>query len=138
MVQVHETSTFTTSVCTGALLLGAAGLLKGLDATTHWSVLSTLASYGANPVSKRVVQQGKIITAAGVSAGMDMALQLVALLTDDVTAQVAQLVTEYDPQPPFQSGNRASAPADVVATAMAWSQLRMAQFTAKQQEQGPR
>lgn len=131
--KAHETSLFTTSVCTGALLLGAAGLLTGIDATTHWNVLPTLASYGANPVSKRVVRVGKIITAAGVSSGIDMAIELVALLTDEVTAQAVQLSVEYDPQPPFNTGTLSKAPPDVVAQARAWSAVRMAQFTAKQQ-----
>jgi len=102
--QVHETSTFTTSVCTGSLLLAAAGLLEGLTATTHWGAKNYLESFGATYTEQRVVQNGKIITAAGVSSGIDMALSLAAQLTDPVTAQVMQLFIEYDPQPPYDSG----------------------------------
>jgi transcriptional regulator GlxA family with amidase domain len=86
------------------LLLGAAGLLKGLEATTHWATHKKLAAFGATPTDRRVVQQGKIITAAGVSAGIDMALTLAALIAGDETAQAIQLLIEYDPQPPFDSG----------------------------------
>ena len=102
--QVHETSLFTTSVCTGSLLLAAAGLLDGLEATTHWGSKKTLEDLGARYTEQRVVQNGKIITAAGVSSGIDMALTLAAQLTDPVTAQVMQLFIEYDPQPPYDSG----------------------------------
>ncbi len=113
--EAHAHSTWTTSVCTGALLLAAAGILDGLEATTHWLVLDMLASYGATPVSRRVVQQGKVITAAGVSAGIDMALTLAARIAGDQLAQAIQLGIEYDPDPPFAGGSLASAPADVVA-----------------------
>jgi transcriptional regulator GlxA family with amidase domain len=102
---VHETSTYTTSVCTGALLLGGAGLLDGLEATTHWASLDLLPEFGATPSSKRVVEQGKIITAAGVSAGIDMALTLVAKLFHEDLAKAIQLGIEYDPQPPFDCGS---------------------------------
>ena len=102
--QVHETSQFTTSVCTGSLLLAAAGLLDGLEATTHWGSKKALEDLGARYTEQRVVQNGKIITAAGVSSGIDMALVLAAQLTDPVTAQVMQLFIEYDPQPPYDSG----------------------------------
>jgi transcriptional regulator GlxA family with amidase domain len=115
--QMDATSDWTTSVCTGALLLGAAGLLDGLDATTHWSAAGDLARFGARYVPDRVVRQGKVITAAGVSAGIDMALTLAALLTDEVTAQACQLRIEYDPQPPFDSGSLAKATAQVRAAA---------------------
>jgi putative intracellular protease/amidase len=101
---VHSTSTWTTSVCTGSLLLGAAGLLKGLRATSHWLELETLRGYGAEPTGQRVVEQGKIITAAGVSAGIDMALTLAARLIGEDGAKAIQLGIEYDPQPPFDSG----------------------------------
>jgi transcriptional regulator GlxA family with amidase domain len=101
----HETSTWTTSVCTGALLLAAAGLLDGVPATTHWFAREKLASLGARPVSERVVRQGKIVTAAGVSAGIDMALELVALMYGEEAAKAVQLGIEYDPQPPFESGS---------------------------------
>ena len=106
----HAKSEWTTSVCTGALLLAAAGLLDGLEATTHWASLDTLARYGAKPSQKRVVEQGKIITAAGVSSGIDMALTLAAHIAGDDVAQAIQLGIEYDPQPPFDSGSVAKAP----------------------------
>jgi putative intracellular protease/amidase len=111
----HETSTFTTSVCTGSLVLAAAGLLAGLDATTHWENYDELAALGATPTAERIVQRGKIITAAGVSAGIDMALLLAARLTDEVTAQALQLIIEYDPQPPFDAGAASKVGADVLA-----------------------
>ncbi|MFI6850576.1 DJ-1/PfpI family protein [Kitasatospora sp. NBC_00085] len=111
--RVHETTRFTTSVCTGSLVLGAAGLLKGLTATTHWGAVADLESHGATYTAERVVRNGRIITSAGVSSGIDMALRLAALLTDDVTAQAIQLCTEYDPQPPFDTGSPAKAPAAV-------------------------
>jgi transcriptional regulator GlxA family with amidase domain len=111
----HRTSEWTCSVCTGSLVLGAAGLLDGLDATTHWLSMDTLASTGARPTGRRVVEQGKIITAAGVSAGIDMGLTLAAKIAGDTVAQAIQLGIEYDPQPPFDSGSPDKAPADVVA-----------------------
>jgi transcriptional regulator GlxA family with amidase domain len=110
----HETSRWTTSVCTGSLILGAAGLLKGLKAATHWLAYEALRSLGAEPVPERVVAEGKIITAAGVSAGIDMALTLVARECGEATAQAIQLGIEYDPQPPFDAGSPIKAPADVV------------------------
>lgn len=100
----HETSKFTTSVCTGALLLAAAGLLEGKKATTHFSARPLLLKYGAIPTEQRVVQEGKIITAAGVSSGIDMALHLAEQLTDVTTARALQLMIEYDPQPPHDAG----------------------------------
>jgi putative intracellular protease/amidase len=106
-------STWTTSVCTGSLLLGAAGLLKGKQATTHWAALEMLSHFGAIPTSERVVEQGKIITAAGVSSGIDMALRLAAHVAGDDVAQAIQLGIEYDPQPPFDSGSVAKAPARI-------------------------
>ena len=112
--EAHSSSRWTTSVCTGALLLGAAGILEGLEATTHWNELETLRQYGAIPVSERVVEQGKVITAAGVSAGIDMALGLAARVAGDTVAQAIQLAIEYDPQPPFDTGSLAKAPADVL------------------------
>jgi putative intracellular protease/amidase len=110
---VHETSQWTTSVCTGSLLLAAAGLLDGLEATSHWGALDLLAQYGAKPTQRRVVEQGKIITAAGVSSGIDMALTLAARIAGDEIAQAIQLGIEYDPQPPFDSGSLAKAPENV-------------------------
>jgi putative intracellular protease/amidase len=109
----HETSQWTTSVCTGALVLAAAGILDGLEATTYWLELETLRNYGATPVSRRVVEQGKVITAAGVSAGIDMALVLASRIGGDAIAQAIQLGIEYDPQPPFDAGSPAKAPDEI-------------------------
>ena len=111
----HRTSDWTCSVCTGSLVLGAAGLLDGLEATTHWMAMDTLASTGARPTGRRVVEQGKIITAAGVSAGIDMGLTLAAKIAGDDVAQAIQLGIEYDPQPPFDAGSPEKAPEHVVA-----------------------
>lgn len=104
---VHPGTRFTTSVCTGSLVLAAAGLLDGLTATGHWAVREPLAQLGAVPVDQRVVEHPdrRLITAAGVSSGIDMAIRLVELLVDDVAAQAAQLMVEYDPQPPFDAGH---------------------------------
>jgi putative intracellular protease/amidase len=121
----HETTQWTTSVCTGSLLLGAAGLLKGLEATTHWASLETLAELGAKPTLQRVVVQGKIVTAAGVSSGIDMALTLAARIAGDDFAQAIQLGIEYDPQPPFNAGSPAKAPAHVVDALRARMKARM-------------
>jgi putative intracellular protease/amidase len=107
-------STWTTSVCTGSLLLGAAGLLEGKQATTHWAVLDLLGHFGAIPTMERVVEQGKIITAAGVSSGIDMALRLAAHIAGDDVAQAIQLGIEYDPQPPFDSGSVTKAAEHIV------------------------
>jgi putative intracellular protease/amidase len=112
--EVHQHTTWTTSVCTGSLLLGAAGILEGLDATSHWAALEPLAQYGATPTMERVVERGKIITAAGVSSGIDMALLLAARIAGDDVAQGIQLGIEYDPQPPFDAGSPLKAPAHVV------------------------
>jgi transcriptional regulator GlxA family with amidase domain len=112
---VHATTQWTTSVCTGALLLGAAGLLDGLEATTHWSAFDLLATLGARPTERRLVPQGKVVTAAGVSAGIDMALWLAAQIAGDEVAKAIQLAIEYDPQPPFDSGSTAKASPDTVA-----------------------
>jgi putative intracellular protease/amidase len=112
---IHETTTWTASVCTGSLLLGAAGLLGGLPATTHWAAMDTLASTGAIPTSSRVVETGKILTAAGVSAGIDLALTLAARLAGEDVARAIQLSIEYDPQPPFDSGSVLTAPAHIRA-----------------------
>jgi putative intracellular protease/amidase len=112
--RVHESSRFTTSVCTGSLVLAAAGLLDGLEATTHWLARDLLAEHGARPVAERVVEQGKVITAAGVSAGIDMALVLAERIAGDGVAQAIQLGIEYDPQPPFDAGSPDKAPEAVV------------------------
>jgi transcriptional regulator GlxA family with amidase domain len=101
----HEGSRFTTSVCTGSLVLGAAGILDGLRATSHWAYLEYLKSFGATPVAERVVEDGKVITAAGVSSGIDMALHLAARLAGEEVAKTIQLGIEYDPAPPFDSGS---------------------------------
>ncbi len=110
----HETTTWTTSVCTGSLILAAAGLLQGRRATGHWLALQELGRLGAVPVSERVVFDGKIVTAAGVSAGIDMALALAARVAGDDVAQAIQLGIEYDPQPPFDAGAPHKAPAAIV------------------------
>ncbi|MEU8798040.1 DJ-1/PfpI family protein [Spirillospora sp. NPDC048819] len=117
--EVHATTRWTTSVCSGSLILGAAGLIKGLRATTHYRHLDKLPLFGAVPTPQRVVieQDARIVTAAGVSSGIDMALQLVEFLTDTRTAQAVQLWTEYDPQPPFDSGSPQRAPENVVELA---------------------
>ena len=110
----HETSLFTTAVCTGTLVLGAAGLLKGLKATTHWNYRERLAEFGAEVRSERVVRDDRIVTAAGVSAGIDMALRLVQWMAGDSAAQAIQLGIEYDPAPPFDAGSPDKAPAEIV------------------------
>lgn len=107
--RVHPTTRWTTSVCTGSLILGAAGLLAGLDATTHWGARTELEATGATYVPERTVVRGKIVTAAGVSAGIDMALALAARIVGDVAAEAIQLLIEYDPRPPFASGSLATA-----------------------------
>jgi putative intracellular protease/amidase len=112
---VHETSAWTTSVCTGSLILAAAGLLDGKRATSHWLAHAKLAELGAVGVEERVVIDGKIVTAAGVSAGIDMALSLAAKIAGDAVAQAIQLGIEYDPQPPFDAGSPRTAPAEIVA-----------------------
>jgi transcriptional regulator GlxA family with amidase domain len=126
--QVHTTSTWTTSVCTGSLLLGAAGLLDGVDATTHWASYDALAETGAIPTEQRVVERGKIMTAAGVSAGIDMALHLTAQLGGDDLAKAIQLSIEYDPQPPFDCGAPSKAPADLIALLRAITDEKQAAY----------
>ena len=112
--EAHEHSRWTASVCTGSALLGAAGLLDGIEATSHWLVHGELARCGAIPVDERVVVCGKIITSAGVSAGIDMALRLVTLAAGDKIAQRIQLILEYAPEPPFRAGSPATAPPALV------------------------
>ncbi|PRY39638.1 DJ-1/PfpI family protein [Umezawaea tangerina] len=116
--KVDRTSKWTTSACTGSLVLAAAGLLEGRRATTHWGGLEHLADFGATPVSERVVIDGHYATAAGVSAGIDMALTVAGLLVGDVAAQTVQLIIEYAPEPPYNAGTLDSAPAEVVESAM--------------------
>jgi putative intracellular protease/amidase len=111
----HATSAWTTSVCTGSLILAAAGLLDGKRATSHWLAHEKLAELGAVAVEQRVVFDGKIVTGAGVSAGIDMALALAAKIAGDDVAQAIQLGIEYDPQPPFDAGSPRTAPPEIVA-----------------------
>lgn len=111
---VHPGTTWTTSVCTGSLLLAGAGILHGLQATSHWLSLEQLRGFGAKPTPERVVFQGKIVTAAGVSAGIDMGLALVQKMNGTPLAQAIQLAIEYDPQPPLDAGSPAKAPAPIV------------------------
>jgi transcriptional regulator GlxA family with amidase domain len=122
----HQGTRLTTSVCTGSVVLGAAGLLDGLTATTHWSCYAELAATGATPTPARVVEHldERIITAAGVSSGIDMALRLVELLVDGTAARAAQLMIEYDPQPPFDAGALAKADEAVVQRVIEYAQLR--------------
>ncbi|MBS0519881.1 MAG: DJ-1/PfpI family protein [Proteobacteria bacterium] len=110
-----ETARYVTSVCTGSLILGAAGLLRGYRATSHWVTREILPEFGAEPVEARVVVDRNRVTGAGVSAGLDLGLTLVGLLRDPGYAQRVQLVAEYDPHPPFDAGTPAKAPADVTA-----------------------
>jgi transcriptional regulator GlxA family with amidase domain len=112
--RVHPRTKWTTSVCTGSLILAAAGLLDGAEATTHWARVDRLAELGAKPVPRRVVRAGKIVTGAGVSAGIDMALTLVREEMGDDFAQGLQLAIEYDPDPPFDAGSPHKAPAHVL------------------------
>jgi cyclohexyl-isocyanide hydratase len=116
--QQAETADWITAVCTGSLVLGAAGLLRGYRATTHWRFRDCLADLGALPLDKRVVCDRNRVTAAGVSAGIDMALALVAKLADERTARAIQLGIEYDPAPPFDSGSAWTAEEDLKAEAL--------------------
>ncbi len=124
---VHRSTRFTTSVCTGSIVLAAAGLLDGISATSHWAELFELTKLGVTAVSdKRVVEhlEHRIITAAGVSAGIDMALRLAELLIDTDAAKAMQLIVEYDPQPPFQSGSVANASQQVVERVTEYAQAK--------------
>ena len=112
---IHPTTQWTTSVCTGALMLGAAGVLDGLPATTHWFCHAELANYGAIPTDQRVVTAGKVVTAAGVSAGIDMALTLTERIAGTAYAQATQLDMEYEPEPPLDAGSPNTAPPAVTA-----------------------
>ena len=112
---MDATTTWTTSVCTGSLILGAAGLLKGRRATSHWLALDQLPALGAEPTGERVVIDGKYVTAAGVSSGIDMGLTLAGRIAGDTVAQCIQLGVEYDPQPPYDAGSPQKAPAEVIA-----------------------
>jgi putative intracellular protease/amidase len=118
-----QASTWTTSVCTGSLILAAAGLLRGRPATSHWLALDRLRGLGATPVQQRVVFAGKYVTAAGVSAGIDMALALAGQIAGPETAQAIQLGLEYDPQPPYDAGAPEKAPAAITAALRARSRF---------------
>jgi transcriptional regulator GlxA family with amidase domain len=122
----HAHSSFTTSVCTGSLVLAAAGLLDGLTAATHWSCYAELEKLGAVPTAERVVEHlpERLITAAGVSSGIDMALRLVELLVDRTAAEAMQLMIEYDPQPPCDAGSVGKASDEVMTRVMEYAQLR--------------
>jgi len=117
---VDEHTTWTMSVCTGSLILAAAGLLRGRRATTHWGALDQLAHFGVTPTEDRVVVDGKYLIGAGVSAGIDAALTLAGRIAGDQTAQAVQLIIEYDPRPPYSAGSTATAPEPVrrAATSM--------------------
>jgi putative intracellular protease/amidase len=114
---IAGTARWVASVCTGSLILGGAGLLKGLDATTHWAAKPLLEPWGARPVDARIVERGRIVTAAGVSAGIDMALLLAARIAGEDVAKAIQLRIEYDPQPPFDCGSPAKAGTDILRLA---------------------
>jgi putative intracellular protease/amidase len=113
--QADAVTSWTTSVCTGSLILAAAGLLQGRRATSHWLALDRLAAFGAVPTRERVVIDGKYVTAAGVSAGIDMALDLSRRIAGTPAAQAIQLMLEYDPRPPLNAGSPSLAPPDLVA-----------------------
>jgi putative intracellular protease/amidase len=110
----HETSQWTTSVCTGSLVLGAAGVLEGLRATSHWAYVDYLPRFGATVANQRVVEDGKVITAAGVSSGIDMALVLAERIAGRDAAEAIQLGIEYDPGPPFDAGSPGKARPELV------------------------
>lgn len=119
----HETSEWTTSVCTGSLILAAAGLLQGKRATSNWQALEELRRHGVEVVPERVVFDGRLATAAGVTAGIDMALALAARIANEQVAQAIQLGIEYDPRPPFDAGSPATAPAEIVDAVRARSRF---------------
>lgn len=124
--KAHRTSLFTTSVCTGSLVLAASGLLDGLTATTHWACMAELGALGAVPVSERVVEhlEHRIVTAAGVSSGIDMALRLVELLVDRTAAEACQLMIEYDPSPPVDCGSLSAAGDAVLGRVAEYARVR--------------
>lgn len=115
--KIHQTTAWTTSVCSGSIILAAAGVLNGKKASSHWAAMHLLGDYGAVPCSERYIQEGKIITAQGVSAGIDMALYLVGQLVGVEKAKAYQLFIEYDPDPPFESGTLAKADEDTIRLA---------------------
>ncbi|MFF7314647.1 DJ-1/PfpI family protein [Streptomyces sp. NPDC008137] len=124
--EVDARTTWTTSVCTGSLLLAAAGLLRGRRATSHWLALEELKRFGAEPTGERVVTDGKYVTAAGVSAGIDMGLTLLGRIAGDDHARFVQLLTEYDPQPPYDAGSPRKAPAHVVERLRSYADVNQA------------
>lgn len=132
LTQAHSTTTVTTSVCSGALIMGTAGLLTGLEATTHWALYSELQSHGAIPTTERVVEHWdqRVVTAAGVSSGIDMALRLASRLHGDDVARAIQLAIEYDPAPPFDSGSAQRC--DDVTIQLAFERLLETQVTGMQ------
>jgi transcriptional regulator GlxA family with amidase domain len=117
---VHPTTVWTTSVCTGSLLLGAAGILQGLEATSHWAALESLKEFGAIPATRRVIEhpEARVVTAAGVSSGIDMALALIATLESELHAQAVQLAIEYDPAPPTDTGSPGKATPEIIQKAL--------------------
>lgn len=118
--RAHQTAQWTTSVCSGSLILAAAGVLKGKRATSHWMVVPMLRTFGVTPVSdERIVREGRIVTAAGVSAGIDLGLWLAGQLGGESRAKAIQLAIEYDPQPPFDSGHVSKASTATRASATA-------------------
>lgn len=125
-----EGARYVTSVCTGSLVLGAAGLLKGYRAATHWTAMDNLAAFGAIPTKTRVCTDRNRVTGGGVTAGIDFALTLVSMLVDRTTAEAIQLRLEYNPAPPFQSGSPDTAPAEVLARI----KERIAPFQARRKE----
>jgi len=126
--RIEATTKWTTSVCSGAMILAAAGLLKGKAATTHWALRTMLPGFGAHPVAERYVHQGKIITAAGVSAGIDMALYLTAMMEGETYAKMAQLVIEYYPEPPLNIPNLSAVPEEVERAAREFFKKEMMQM----------
>lgn len=131
IARAHPTTTWTTSVCTGALLLAGAGILNGVEATTHWGARDELARLGAIPVTDRVVRRGKIVTGAGVSAGIDMALTLAAAVAGEDYARTLQLMMEYDPAPPFDAGSPEKAGPATVERAFSVMMDAMQQLAAR-------
>jgi len=129
--RLAKTARYITSVCTGALVLGAAGLLKGRRATTHWTAMEMLPSFGAIPVNRRIVQDGNLITGGGVTAGIDFGLALAALLYGQAAAETVQLGIEYNPAPPFNSGHPSTAPAQITKAFLERAQARQAERRAE-------
>ncbi|TKK71999.1 DJ-1/PfpI family protein [Ilyomonas limi] len=123
--RIDATTQWTISVCSGAVLLAAAGLLKGKAATTHWGLLDMLSKFGANPVAERYIQHGKIITAAGVSAGIDMALYLTKAVAGEAYAKMVQLIIEYYPEPPINISDFSAVPKEVEEAARAFFKKEM-------------